>query len=295
MEHVSLSSGSSIPVVGWGIGTAWYAPSGDKIQSFQDGVKGALEAGFRHIDSAQVYKDEEFAGPAIQEWLQSSGTPRSDLFITSKVGDEHREPTKVREALQQTLKDLQIDYVDLYLIHTPFNSDVAFADTWKEMEKIKQEGLAKAIGVSNFQVDHLKQILEVATERPVLNQIEYHVYLQQPELVAFCKENNIVVSSYAGLGPMLTFKGGPADAVVEELAKKHSATPMQVLQAWIRAKGAVVITTTGKIDRMKEILSGVQCQLDSEDVEKLDQAGKGYALRKFFKQLPTTSAPWVSE
>merc|ERR1712137_55140 len=295
-QQVSLSSGSNIPVFGWGTGTAWYQPSGEQVQKLQEAIKHALDAGFRHIDSAQVYQDEEYAGPAIQEWLKQSGVPRSELFITSKVWEEHRQPEKLREALQQTLSELQVDYLDLYLVHTPFQKDVSFADTWREMEKIKKEGLVKAIGVSNFQKEHLQEILEIASDPPVVNQIEYHVYLQQPELVAFCQQNNITVSSYAGLGPMLKFKGGPVDSVIEELAKKHSASPMQILQGWIRAKGAVVITTTSKPDRMKEILNGTDIQLDQDDVEKLDQAGKDYSLRGYFaSRFPTTKASWMSE
>lgn len=296
MQQVPLNSGTSIPIFGWGIGTAWFNPSEEKVKLLQQSLQQALDAGFRHIDSAQMYQDEHHAGPALQEWLKKSGVSRSDLFITSKVKNDHKEPQKLREALRQTLADLQLDYVDLYLIHSPFESDVPVADTWREMEKVKEEGLVKAIGVSNFQVEHLREILDVATVPPALNEIEYSVYLQQPELLAFCKENNIVVSSYSGLGPMLKYKGGPVDAVVDELTKKHSATPMQILQSWIRAKDVVVITTTSKKERMDEVLAGLRLQLDDEDINKLDEAGKPYAFRQYWaRYLNTTPAPWLDE
>ena len=244
-----------------------------------------------------MYRNENHVGPAIESWLQSSNSSRADLFITSKVTNPCKEPAKLRKALLQTLEDLRTPYLDLYLIHSPFDNPVPIKETWDEMQKLQKEGLVKSIGVSNFAVEHLRELTENSSVFPALNQVEYSAYLQQPELVEYCNKNNITLSSYAGLSPMLNFKGGPLDSILSELSEKYKVSPMQILQTWIRSRGIVVITTTGKESRMKEILDGLNLSIDNEDLDRISKAGESFTLRQFWTDNFTDVTPctWKNE
>ncbi|THG98638.1 hypothetical protein EW026_g3598 [Hermanssonia centrifuga] len=275
---IQLNDGTSIPWLAFGSGTALYSKDATKQ------ITDAIKAGFRHIDAAQAYSNEETVGDGIVQ----SGVPRSELYITTKLGKVPDGKT-VKDTLQESLKKLQTDYVDLFLIHTP----VQHADlksTWKELEELKAEGLTRSIGVSNFLPKHFDIILEGATVVPAVNQIEYHPYVfkaSQPQ-IDLHKQHKIVATSYGGLTPITRFPGGPIDPALDKAAKRlaegsgKSVTQGQVLQLWLRKKDIPCITVTSKAERLKEYLSVAELpELTEEEERAIDESGSTAHHRVF--------------
>ncbi|KAJ5631475.1 uncharacterized protein N7484_011575 [Penicillium longicatenatum] len=246
-----LNSGYEIPAVGLG---TWLS----KPHEVEKAVEHALRSGYRHIDAAACYQNENEVGNG---W-KKSGVPREEIFITSKLWNTHHHPDHVEEGLNQTLKDLQTDYVDLYLIHWPVAfehtnetltptdpvtkrfriADVPVADTWAALEKLVASGKIRSIGISNFTIDATKKLLETAKIVPATNQIEAHPFLQQPELTKFLKDKNILITAYSPLGNN-TF-GIPRvidDPTVAEIAKKLNRDPAQLLISWAIQRGSAVL------------------------------------------------------
>jgi len=260
--YTTLNDGNKIPQIAFGTGTALYQKdaSSEVVQ--------ALNGGFTHIDTAQMYKNEDSVGKDLKE----KGIPRSDLYVTTKYagGD-------VRGTLQTSLRELELDYVDLYLIHFPKTiKDGDYAAAWKEMEKIKVDGLAKSIGVSNFGVPELEKLLGVANTKPAVNQIPYNPYnnAENAALLKLAAEHNIVIETYGALTPITKKPGGPVDKPVNEIAQRLGITPAQVILLWVRAKGVVIVTTTSKAERLQEYLAVGDLQpLSQEDVDAIDAAG----------------------
>jgi len=260
-SYLTLNDGNKIPQIGFGTGSALYG------KDAADAVEQALEGGFNHIDTAQVYHNEESVGLALKE----SGISRSEVFITTKYagGD-------IRGELEKSLSKLGVTYVDLYLIHFPSSIAKDFAGSWEEFEKIKKDGLAKSIGVSNFTVDDLKKLLETANIVPAVNQIRYSPYThaEHASLLRFAAEKGIIIEAYGSLAPITTKPGGPVDAPVAKIAKRLGATPAQVIFSWVKAKGAVIVTTTSRKERLQEYLDvGDLSSLTQEEVEAIDAAG----------------------
>ncbi|KXS16197.1 hypothetical protein M427DRAFT_154894 [Gonapodya prolifera JEL478] len=289
----TFASGATIPALGFGAGTAWFAgPKGNaerpENRKLVDAIKTALRLGFTHLDNALVYGTEIDNGVAIKEYLAESGKKREDIFVTTKVWAQ--EVADIPAALNRSLARLGLDYVDLYLIHAPFfdtvglAGNVTAASAWKQMEQVKDAGLAKEIGVSNFRIEDFKEIFAAKPKyTPALNQIEYHPYLQQPALHAYHKQHNILTASYGPLIPLVKHQNGPVDPIVSAIATAHSATPAQVLQAWNLAKGNVVITTSSKEDRLKEYLGVGAVVLSEEEVKSIDEAGQKEGYRQFWQ------------
>ncbi|KAJ5565021.1 hypothetical protein N7513_001263 [Penicillium frequentans] len=246
-----LNSGYEIPAVGLG---TWLS----KPHEVEKAVEHALRSGYRHIDAAACYQNENEVGNG---W-KKSGVPREEIFITSKLWNTHHHPDHVEEGLNQTLKDLQTDYVDLYLIHWPVAfehtnetltptdpvtkrfriADVPVADTWAALEKLVAAGKIRSIGISNFTIDATKKLLETAKIVPATNQIEAHPFLQQPELTKFLQDKNILITAYSPLGNN-TF-GIPRvidDPTVAEIAKKLNKDPAQLLISWAVQRGSAVL------------------------------------------------------
>ncbi|KAF8242264.1 Aldo/keto reductase [Wilcoxina mikolae CBS 423.85] len=282
---LKLSNNVSIPILGYGCGTAWYqqpnSPTLDR--TLIDAIKTALKIGYRHIDGAETYNNEREIGAAIKE----SGIPRSELFITTKLWPSVTDPIG---RFHQSLKNLGVDYIDLYLLHCPFFSSSSHGTTpekvWSELESLHTQGLAKAIGVSNFNLPQLRSLLASATIKPATNQIELHPYCYDQELHDFCTQQGIVLTAYGPLSPIVRFSGGPLDPVLERVAGKYGKTPEQVLLKWGVQKGFVVVSTTSKEGRMREFVEAVDggWGLEEGEVEEITRVGKTYHRRKFWRK-----------
>lgn len=244
-------------------------------------AEAAIESGFIHLDGAEVYGTEAEIGEAIKR----SGISRDKLFITTKVYPKAKD---VEGAFEDSLKKLGVDYVDLYLLHAPFVNEEEHGTTvekaWRGVEKVYESGRARAIGVSNFRVQDLEELLKYAKVPPALNQIEYHPYNQQDDLLAFHKEHGIVTAAYGSLVPLTTFAGVSKefDATLEELSKKHQRSKGQILLRWAIDQGVVVVTTTQKEQRLKEYLKVLEFQLSEEDIQLIKSKGKGIVKRAFW-------------
>lgn len=219
--------------------------------------------------------------------VRESGLPRSSIFITTKLQDSVKESIAdpVR-ALQQSLERFQLDYVDLYLLHTPFFQDegnVTLEQAWAGMEDAYNRGLAKSIGVSNFRISDIKKLLQIATVKPSVNQIEYHPYLQQEELVKLCQDNGIVVEAYAPLTSVAYEPGGAVDAVVNELSTKYQKDAANILLNWVLQKNMVAITTSKQPERQKKALEVFDFALTPEEVAAIDAAGRTKKVRNFWQ------------
>ncbi|XP_049737438.1 prostaglandin-E(2) 9-reductase-like isoform X2 [Elephas maximus indicus] len=266
-QCVKLNDGHFIPVLGLGT----YAPEEVPKSEAEEATKLAIDAGFRHIDSAYVYQNEEEVGRAIRSKIAGGIVKREDIFFTSKLWATFLRPELVRPALEKSLKKLQLDYVDLYIIHFP----VAL----KALEKCKDAGLVKSIGVSNFNRRQLEMILNKPglKYKPVCNQVECHPYLNQSKLLDFCKSKDIVLVAYSALGSSRNKKwvdqSSPVlldDPVLGALAKKHKRTPALIALRYQLQRGVVALAKSYNEKRIKENMQVFEFQLTSEDMRLLD-------------------------
>ncbi|KAJ3986114.1 NADP-dependent oxidoreductase domain-containing protein [Lentinula detonsa] len=278
----TLNDGVQIPWLGFGTGTALYTK--DSTQA----VKAAIQTGITHLDGAQLYRNEESLGQGIKE----SGVPREQLFVTTKLEETPSAPT-IKATLETSLKKLRLDYVDLFLIHSPFVAmkDGKLKEWWKEMEEIKKEGLAKSIGVSNFAVEHLQIILEDATVVPAGNQLHPYIWDTAAKIYDFCQEKGIVVESYGALSSLFRVPGGPVDpviaGVVQRLSRESgtSVSPGQVLMKWLIQKRVVIVTTSSKASRIKEMLATPSLpDLTLEEIAAIETEGSKMHKRFFISR-----------
>jgi diketogulonate reductase-like aldo/keto reductase len=252
---VTLNNGTKIPVLGLG---TWKSTG----KECENAVLYALNVGYRHIDTAAAYDNEISVGNAIKK----SAIPRKDIFITTKLwNDDHG---NVEKAFNESLKKLQVDYVDLYLMHFPVPER---NDSWKVMEKIYREGKAKAIGVSNFTIRHLKQLLENADVIPAVNQVEFHPYLYQKELLDFCNKNKIKVEAYSPL----THGHKIEDPKLGEIAAEYNKTPAQILIRWGLQHNLIVLPKSLSKERIIENSSVFDFNIIEKDMKKLDSFNEG--------------------
>ncbi|KIO78929.1 dehydrogenase [Pedobacter lusitanus] len=233
-------------------------------------TRDALEAGFRHFDAAERYRNESEVGEALEAGLAAEGLRREDIFVTTKLWNTNHRPERVKPAFEASLKRLRLEYLDLYLIHTPFafqpgneqdprdengnviyDREVTLADTWRAMESLVDEGKCRAIGLSDISLKELLPIYEMAIIKPAVVQIEAHPYLPETELLEFCKEKGIVFLAFAPLGHGI--KSGPLeDPVVLAIAERVGQTPAQVLLAWAVQRGTALLTTPRTASRAHE-------------------------------------------
>jgi alcohol dehydrogenase (NADP+) len=230
----------------------------------------ALEAGFRHIDCAERYRNEREVGEALQAGLAALGIAREDMFVTTKLWNTNHRPERVEPAFEASLARLRLNYLDLYLIHTPFafqpgeeqdprdqngnvlyDRDVTLLDTWRAMESLVDHGRCRAIGLSDLTLDGLLPIYESARIKPAVVQVESHPYLPQTELLEFCKEKGIVFLAGAPLGHAMS-PGPLEDPVILAIAARVGRTPAQVLLAWAAQRGTALLVTTRNADRARE-------------------------------------------
>lgn len=226
-----------------------------------EAVKSAIELGYRHIDTASFYGNEEGVGKAIKE----SDIPREDLFITTKVWNDEQGYENTLEAFDRSLNKLGLDYIDLYLIHWPVPGK--FTDTWKALEKLYKDGKVKAIGVSNFLPHHLEELMKDAEITPMVNQIELHPELHQQQTREFCAANGIQVEAWSPLA-----KGKYFDApVLKELAEKYEKTPAQIILRWDFQNDIVAIPKSTNKDRQQQNADIFDFELTEEEIKRIDE------------------------
>jgi len=262
-DLIKFNDGNAIPSIGFG---TWRIPLGDPTLNQVDQ---AISVGFSHIDTAQSYRNEAEAGKAIVE----SGLARDDIFITTKYSGV--DGLDIETSIRNSLKNLGVRHIDLYLIHHPRLAVPDIPTAWKEMEGLKDAGLVKSIGLSNFQVEQVETLLASAKIPPAVNQIVLHpyVYKQQTRLLEYLAEKGIVVEAYSPLIPVTQLPGGPVDKPVKAAAKRLGATDDQILLAWAKAKGAVVLTSSSKKERLEGYLQAGDLVLTEEEIKDIDEAG----------------------
>ncbi|MEI9913475.1 MAG: aldo/keto reductase [Candidatus Saccharibacteria bacterium] len=253
VPNLKLADGKSIPQVGLGL---W------KVEDPKDltlAFNSAIDAGYTLFDSAQIYKNEQFLGKA----LEGSKAKRSDLFITTKISVTNFGEKKTISSASESLKKLGTDYVDLMLLHFPV--PVLRKKSWLALEKLKADGLFRSIGVSNYTIRHLEEMKNYASEMPVVNQVELHVFLQQPELIEYCRKENIQIEAYSPLAHASSMD----NKEINDLAAKYSKTYAQIMLRFLSQLGLVVIPKSITPKRIKENIDIFDFELSDEDMDVL--------------------------
>jgi diketogulonate reductase-like aldo/keto reductase len=250
---MKMNNGAEIPVIGFGL---WR--NKDK-QECLDSIKFALDAGYRHFDDAQAYGNEQYLGEAIK----ASNLKRQDLFITTKVAVQNFGYHHALKSFKGSLEKLQMEYVDLLLLHFPVS--LLRGKSWNALEEIHDAGHAKSIGVSNYTIRHLEELLKKCRVKPVVNQIELSAALQQPELVQYCKDQDIIVEAYTPLAEGKMFN----DAVLKAIAEKHHKSVPQIMLRWCVDYGTVPLTKSVHQDRIKDNIDLFDFKLDADDMAKI--------------------------
>jgi methylglyoxal/glyoxal reductase len=253
-DTITLHNGVKMPRLGLGVFKV--ADGEDVVQS----VKAAIRNGYISIDTASFYKNEEGVGQAIKE----SGVPREELFITTKLWNADQGYQSTLDAFETSLNKLGLDYLDLYLIHWPGKDK--YKETWKAFEKLYKEGRVRAIGVSNFQIHHLEDLISSAEIKPMVNQVEYHPLLTQKDLHSFCKKEGIQLEAWSPLrqGTLLN------NPVLEDIAHKYNKSVAQVILRWDLQNGVVTIPKSTKEHRIIENATIFDFELSREDIENID-------------------------
>lgn len=259
-----------------GLGTWQVKPS--EIPSV---VEAALSAGYRYIDTAQVYGNEAAIGDALALLLPKYNLKREDIFITSKLAPANQGAAKARQSVEESLSKLKTEYLDLFIIHWPGSSNKSDSpensklrkESWEALETLYKEGKLHAIGVSNYNIVHLNELLGHATVLPALNQVEYHPFYHQDDLVALCKEKGIHFQAYSSLGGPDAWKELFENPTVKAIAKKYDWSPAKVLLAWALSQDISVLPRSTKPERVRENLDALNARLTVEEVDALRQLG----------------------
>ena len=310
---VKLNNGMEMPILGLGT----YAVSGQILLdgSFRDTlsllqsrdneavevIKHAIDNGYRHIDTALFYQNEAQVGQAIREKIADGTVKREDIFLVTKLWNTYHDPAKVEDGCRISLNNLGLDYIDLYLMHTPMGSkyfgdkfenlmpkdsegnidfsDVDYLDTWKAMEKLVEKGLVKAIGVSNFNSEQLARVLAEGSIKPVTNQVECNPYINQKEFTKFCKDRDVTLTAYTPLGHMKPTPSGATaawqDERVIEIGKKYNKTPAQVILRYLIQLGVMPIPKSANKERVVQNINIFDFELTEDEVQVLDSFNSG--------------------
>lgn len=294
MQHLRFTNGDPLPILGLG---TWKAAPGEVYAA----VREALRLGYRHIDCAAIYGNEAEVGRALAEAMAEGVLNREQLWVTSKLWNNAHAPAAVRPALEQTLADLRLDYLDLYLVHWPVAlrpevllpreaadlialDALPIAQTWQAMEALVEQGLCRHIGVSNFSVVKLDELLARARLKPEMNQVELHPYLQQAAMLDFCRRHAVLLTAYSPLGSPDRPAGMRAvgesrlldDPTIARLATRHGATPGQLLIAWGIARGTAVIPKSVNPERLRENLAAAELRLEAADLLEIARLDRHY-------------------
>lgn len=257
LNFITLNNGLQMPQLGFGV---WRVENDQATTA----VSNALETGYRLIDTAMIYKNEQGVGKAIRE----SSIPREELFITTKVWNSDQGYENTIKAYEASLDRLGLDYVDLYLIHWPTPQYGRYVDTYKALEKLYHDGRVKAIGVCNFDIEHLERILNECEVKPVLNQVECHPHFAQFELKEFCVKHDIFVEAW---GPLE--QGGDIliDEVVNQIAEAHGKSPAQIVLRWHLQNNTIVIPKSVTPSRIEENFHVFDFELSNTDMEQINK------------------------
>ncbi|EEQ82186.1 hypothetical protein NCER_101151 [Vairimorpha ceranae BRL01] len=289
-RKVKLNSGYEIPMLGLG---TWMINDESKME---ESIRNAIKNGYRNIDTALIYKNEKLIGNVIKKLIKEKVIKREDLFITSKLWNTyHEDPEK---GLRTTLDNLQLDYLDLYLVHWPVklksDKDFNFVENengqkivekydgvalWKKMESLVDKGLTRSIGVANHGIENLQKILNVCRIKPALNQFEIHPYLSQNELVDYCFKNGITVMSYSSLGgPNPNNVSLKDDKDIKAIAEKYKKTVPQVILSWLIMRDILIIPKSVSEEHIKEN-AGI-FELSNEDFQKISKLNRNYRFNQ---------------
>lgn len=260
MDFRKLNNGIEIPALGLGV----FRMENEK--EAYNSIRKAIDLGYRHIDTAMIYENEETVGRAIRE----SGVDRKELFITTKLWNEDIANNNEQKAFETSLRKLGLDYVDLYLVHWPIKNK--YVSVWSEMEKIYQTGKARAVGVSNYQESHLQEVINLKSLVPAVNQIELHPYLSQEPLVEFCTQYNVHIESWS---PLCANKNNLLhEQSLIKIGEKFMKTAAQVVLRWNIQRGLIVIPKSSHPTRQAENLDVFDFELTVEDMQKIDLLNK---------------------
>ncbi|MEO9806612.1 MAG: aldo/keto reductase [Reichenbachiella sp.] len=294
MKSYAMSNGDQMPALGLG---TWKSEPGDVYKA----VRSALSVGYRHFDCAYIYQNEQEIGAALHDAIMTGEVNREELWITSKLWNTHHGLSDVRECLQITLKALQLEYLDLYLIHWPVAqqkdvifpedgsglislSEITLEETWRGMEEVLSEKLTRHIGVSNFSTKKIDRVNQTAKHKIEVNQVELHPLLQQKELLEYCNEENIIVTAYSPLGSRDRIAQMKADdepdlfkiPEIVDIGKEHNCSPAQVLIAWAINRDTVVIPKSTNEARLRQNFEAADIKLSLEEMSQIDQLDKHY-------------------
>ncbi|KAF4508537.1 hypothetical protein G6O67_004899 [Ophiocordyceps sinensis] len=260
---IKLNDGNVIPQVALGV---YKAPNGRETE---DAVTAALDAGYRHIDSAARYANEEACGRAIRRWLERTGTPRRDVYVCSKLWDADHGYEATFDALCSSLDKLGLDYLDLYLIHSPADNEEKRLESWRALETAQKLGKVRSIGVSNFGAAHIENLLENARVVPAVNQVEIHPFCQREALVELCNKNDILIEAYSPLA-----RGNKLeDPTIGAIAAKYGKTPAQILLNWSATRGNVVLPKSLTASRIQSNLNIFDFRMNGQDMATINALG----------------------
>jgi aldehyde reductase len=297
MIYLNLNNGKQMPIIGLG---TWLSKKGEVYQ----GIKDAIDCGYRHIDCALVYGNEDEIGKALAESMKAKKVKREELYIVTKLWLTYTRPDRVIKGIERSLKNLGLTYIDLYLMHWPHSfaqqdqsffpydkngvirgEDVDYVDTWKAMEELVTKGLTKSIGVSNFNSKQIERLLKTATIKPVVNQIEVHPYMAQKKLIDFCRQREIQITAYAPLcSPTSTATTAEQkakhdllqDPVVKKIAEKYKKNTGQVLLRFAVDRNYAVIPKSVSKARIASNIQIFDFKLTDEEVKQLEGLDCGY-------------------